>query len=101
MIFNISVPVRGTKSERMWLCVAGASCRQASCAPGEMVLKKDSGLVRDQTYGIRLYTSEELIRLVRAAGFGDVQAHRNFVSDQGDEDLGFMNHRMVVTARKL
>jgi len=80
-------------------------CRRRELQAGvlrarEMVLKKKSGLVRDQTYGILLYSSEELIRLVLAAGFGDVQAQRNFSSDQGDEDLGFMNHRMVVTARK-
>jgi len=80
-------------------------CRRRELQAGimrarEMVLKKDSGLVRDQTYGIRLYTSEDLVRLVLAAGFDDVQVQRNFSSDQGNEDLGFMNHRMVVTARK-
>ncbi len=80
-------------------------CRRRELRAGvlrarEMVLKKGSGLVRDQTYGIRLYTSEELIRLVLDAGFGDVQVQRNFSDNPGDEDLGFMNHRMVVTARK-
>jgi len=80
-------------------------CRRRELQAGvlcarEMVLKKGSGLVRDQTYGIRLYTSEELMRLVLTAGFGDVQLQRNFSDNPGDEDLGFMNHRMVVTARK-
>ena len=80
-------------------------CRRRELQDGvirarEMVLNKTSGLVRDQTYAIRYFTSKALIHLVSEAGFGDVELHRNFSSGPDDEDLGFMDHRMVVTARK-
>lgn len=67
----------------------------------EMILKKSSGLVRDQTYAIRCYTAEALVGLLSEAGFGHVRLQRNFASLQDDEDLGFMEHRMIVTARKI
>lgn len=80
-------------------------CRQRELQDGvicarELVLKKDSGLIRDQNYCMRLYTSEELIHLVTTAGFGNTQLCKDFSPYQGDGDLGFMNHRMVVTAQK-
>ena len=80
-------------------------CRRRELQDGvirarEMVLNKTSGLVRDQTYAIRYYTSETLSRLVSEAGFSNVQVQQNLSPDTGDEDLGFMDHRMVVTARK-
>ncbi len=80
-------------------------CRRRELQAGvmrarEMVLNKTSGLVRDQTYAIRLFTSEDLIRLVTDAGFSEVRLQQNFSADDSDEDLGFMNHRMVLTARK-
>jgi D-alanine-D-alanine ligase len=80
-------------------------CRRRELRPGviharEMVLSKVTGLVRDQTYAIRFYTSKDLIRLVSEAGFSNVHLRRNFSSNGDDEDYGFMNHRMIVTARK-
>ncbi len=66
----------------------------------EMVLNKNSGLVRDRTYCMRLYGIDELAALVEEVGFGAIRRHADFSPSQGDGDVGFMNHRMVITARK-
>lgn len=80
-------------------------CRQRELQTGviyarELVLNKDSGLIRDESYRMQLYTSEELVGLVSAAGFGNVHLRKDFSRHHGHGDLGFMNHRMVVTAQK-
>lgn len=80
-------------------------CRERELQAGviyarELVLNKDSGLIRDENYCMRLYTSEELIRLISAAGFSNVHVRKDFSLHHGDGDVGFMNHRMVVTAQK-
>ena len=66
----------------------------------EMVLSKKTGLVRDRTYCIRLFESSELASMVADAGFKEIRVHKDFCPTPGDEDLGFMNHRMIVTAEK-
>lgn len=81
-------------------------CRRRELRDGvirarEMILNKTSGLVRDQTYAIRCYTSEALTDLVSEAGFSNIRIQRNFSSGPAEEDLGFMDHRMVVTAQNL
>ena len=82
-------------------------CRQREMAGGrltarEVVLSKDEGLVRDRTYAIRLYDPEVLEELVREAGFGGLALRRGFSPREGDGegDYGFMNHRLLVTAKK-
>jgi D-alanine-D-alanine ligase len=66
----------------------------------EMVFSRQKGLVRDQTYAIRIYNSDELEDLVFKAGFIDVKVHRNFSPHGNEGDYGFMNKRIIVTARK-
>ncbi|MFO8057402.1 MAG: methyltransferase domain-containing protein [bacterium] len=66
----------------------------------EMVLRKSRGLVRDRTYSIRVYTPADLAELLEAAGFREVRVHTDFSFHRSDEDLGFMNHRMLGTGRK-
>jgi D-alanine-D-alanine ligase len=66
----------------------------------EMVIDKRFGLVRDRTYGMRLYDGETLQGLVSDAGFGNVRSYRDFAAFLGDEDVGFMNHRVMVVAQK-
>lgn len=75
--------------------------RENTICAREMVLNKDSGLVRDRTYCIRLYTSDGLADMVKKAGFGSVRVYTDFSPFAHDGDLGFMNHRMLVTARKI
>ena len=66
----------------------------------EVVLCKEQGLVRDQSYAIRLYNPETLEALVDEAGFDDVCIQQGFSTQEKDGDYGFMNHRLLITARK-
>jgi D-alanine-D-alanine ligase len=66
----------------------------------EMVLNKSRGLVRNRHYCIRLFEASDLTALLTDAGFGHVRTHSDFSPHQSDEDLGFMNHRMIITAQK-
>ena len=72
---------------------------QGVCAR-EMVLSKTDGLIRDRSYRIRLYTSESVSALLEAAGFVDIRVHDDFRAHTDTQDYGFMNRRMLVTARK-
>lgn len=79
-------------------------CRQRELAEDavrvrEMVLCKERGLIRDQTYAIRTYGSARLEALLQTSGFSEVTVHRNFPAPAGDEDRGFMNHRLLLTAQ--
>ena len=66
----------------------------------EMVLSKGVGMVRDRTYCIHLYEADELIDLVEKAGFEAVQVHADLSHPTCSEDVGCMNHRLVIAARK-
>jgi D-alanine-D-alanine ligase len=66
----------------------------------EMVLSKRRGMIRDRTYCIRLYGSEDLVDLLDRAGFVDVHVHNGAASVRPKEDVGCMNHRLLLTARK-
>jgi SAM-dependent methyltransferase len=66
----------------------------------EMVLSKTRGLIRDQTYRIRLYAADELTELVSRAGFGELRLVPDASVLDRTRDLGCMNHRLVVVARK-
>ena len=66
----------------------------------EMVLSKKTGLIRDRTYCIRLYTPEGLTELANRSGFEDVCVYAGTGSVEGTEDVGCMNHRMILCARK-
>jgi D-alanine-D-alanine ligase len=81
-------------------------CRQRELMPQiicarEMVIHKRRGLVRDRTYGMRLYDSASLRALVSDAGFGRIHLHEDFSPYDGDGDVGFMDHRMILTAQKI
>ena len=80
-------------------------CRQRELMPDricarEMVLHKRRGLLRDRTYGMRLYESASLRALAADAGFGHIRVLEDFTPYDGDGDVGFMDHRMILTARK-
>ncbi len=66
----------------------------------ELVLCKEQGLVRDQSYAIRLYRPETLEALVDEAGFGEINMRQGFSTQKKEGDYGFMNHRLIITARK-
>lgn len=66
----------------------------------ELVLSKSKGLIRDQNYCIRLYDPPDLKAIMEDAGFSDVLVRCGFQPHACEGDYGFMNHRMIVTARK-
>jgi D-alanine-D-alanine ligase len=80
-------------------------CRQRELKPDiicarEMVMHKRRGLMRDRTYGMRLYESTTLRALAADAGFVRIQVHEDFSPYEGGGDVGFMNHRMILTAQR-
>lgn len=68
----------------------------------EMVLSKTTGLIRDRTYGERLYAPEQLRALLREVGFATSKVHRKaFVyNPETGTDYGLATHRTLVTALK-
>jgi D-alanine-D-alanine ligase len=66
----------------------------------EIVLSKHQGLIRDQTYAIRLYEASNLSALLEHAGFKQVDIHTDFSPHPENGDYGFMNRRMIATAQK-
>lgn len=66
----------------------------------EMVLSKARGMIRDRTYCIRLYDAEDLAVLLARAGFEDVRTHTGAAALDHEEDVGCMNHRLLLTARR-
>lgn len=80
-------------------------CRQREIRGGricarELVLSKQQGIIRDQTYSIRLYEADALAELVTRAGFTEVAVHTDASVMEPMEDVGCMNHRLVVVAKK-
>lgn len=80
-------------------------CRQREVGNGlisarEMVLSKGRGMIRDKTYCIRLYGADDLVTLACRAGFDEVKIHTDAAAMNATEDVGCMNHRLVVSARK-
>lgn len=75
--------------------------RDDSVMARELVLSKTRGLIRDKNYRIRLYRRDDLLALVRRAGFTDIRQHDPPVTEANkDDDVGCMRHRLLITARK-
>jgi D-alanine-D-alanine ligase len=66
----------------------------------ELVLSKEKGMIRDQTYAMRLYTPIALKALMEEVGYDNVQIHTNFSPHSHSGDYGFMNCRMIATGQK-
>ncbi len=99
--------VRERFSPNAWHEVADdiVVCRQrvlddAAIRCREVVLCKEQGLLRDQTYAIRTYGAERLEHLVSEAGFVAISVQKGFASSELKGDYGFMNHRLLVLCRK-
>jgi D-alanine-D-alanine ligase len=80
-------------------------CRQRELAENcirarEIVLCKEQGLLRDQTYAIRTYGVNSLCTMATHAGFENISVQKGFAAHSKKEDYGFMNHRLLLTARK-
>jgi len=66
----------------------------------ELVLCKDRGVLRDQTYSIRLFSTSVLKSLLERAGFSEVSASNGFSPHEREGDYGFMNKRIVAVGTK-
>jgi len=66
----------------------------------EMVISKMKGVIRDATYCTRLYSPEQITKLLRSAGFTSVTIQKDFVSHGEEGDYGLMTNRMIVIADK-
>ncbi|UCH47679.1 MAG: methyltransferase domain-containing protein [Betaproteobacteria bacterium] len=65
----------------------------------EVITNSDMGVLADQFYAERLYTFEEMRRLLTQLGFADIVLHGTVISDSTrNQDLGMMAHRMFITA---
>jgi D-alanine-D-alanine ligase len=81
-------------------------CRQRELKPQmicarEMVIHKKGGLLRDSTYGMHLYEPASLRALAADAGFERIHVLEDFRPYEGDGDVGFMDHRIILTAQKI
>ncbi len=66
----------------------------------EMVLNKTQGIVRDETYSVRLYERETITSLLERVGAEQVKVHTGFAAINSKKDYGFMNHRMIAVGQK-
>ncbi len=65
----------------------------------ETVLAGSGRVVRERAYCERLFTERDLASLLAAGGFSRFELYRDFSGHQGTGDCGFMNSRVIVTAR--
>ena len=66
----------------------------------EIVISKARGLIRDETYRIKLYSRERIGGLLESAGFGHILIQKNAPTHDCDGDYGCMTDRMIVIAQK-
>ncbi len=74
--------------------------RDDSVKARELVLCKERGILREQTYSIRLFSTTVLVNLLEKAGFSDVKAQNGFSPHEREGDYGFMNRRIVAVGVK-
>jgi len=65
----------------------------------ETVLSATGGVLRERRYGERLFTARRLRTILAQAGFAEIRMKRGFSSHARAGDYGFMNSRVMVTAR--
>jgi len=66
----------------------------------EMVVSKKSGLIKDSRYSLRMYEPDSMRLLLSGLGFSHIDVIGDFSPFRRKGDFGFMNFRMIVTARK-
>jgi len=66
----------------------------------EVITHVEKGVIADQFYAERLYSTESLSKLLAQAGFSNVSSSVEIESDSARaQDLGMMERRIVVTAQ--
>ncbi len=66
----------------------------------EIVLSKSDGLIRDQSYAIRIYDVAALSDLLEQNGFSRIEIHTEFSPHAAEGDYGFMNNRIIAVGQK-
>lgn len=74
--------------------------REESVFARELVISKARGMIRDRTYRVRIYDDRDLQNLLTEAGFTNIRVYTRLRPFESEEDIGFMNCRMVATAQK-
>lgn len=65
----------------------------------EVITHVNEGVIKDQFYAERLYSAEDIIHILAKANFHNIEVHSDWTPDsKRHQDLGMMQHRMVVTA---
>ncbi|MBI5417359.1 methyltransferase domain-containing protein [Candidatus Poribacteria bacterium] len=65
----------------------------------EVITHVEKGVIADQFYSERLYTKDNLSKLIKDAGLSDFTLHGPISPDsQRNQDLGMMEQRIIVTA---
>lgn len=65
----------------------------------EVITHTEKGVIVDQFYAERLYTCEELINLLKEAGFSDPISNGGIEPDSlRNQDLGMMEQRFIISA---
>jgi D-alanine-D-alanine ligase len=65
----------------------------------EVIVDDKKGIVADQFYAERLYTSKALAELLENAGFGNIELVAGIESNsRRGQDLGMMQRRLIITA---
>lgn len=89
-----------------WLDKNHFVCRERSLASDnerlisrEVVSNTKKGVIVDQFYAERLYSRENLTKILREGGFEDINLHDEYKTDSSrNQDLGMMERRIILTA---
>lgn len=92
-----------------WINQQALVCRERSLSSDssrlisrEVVVDVNKGVIADQFYAERLFTEQDLISLLKEAGFEAAQINGELKASSTREeggDLGMMGNRLIVTAR--
>jgi len=66
----------------------------------EVVTNVSKGVIADQFYAERLYSSDGIVRLLEEAGFTGCQVHGRIATEsERNQDLGMMKRRILISGR--
>ena len=66
----------------------------------EQIALNDGEIIRENRYCTRLYHPSAIARLLKKAGFENIDVESDYMDRSGQGDFGAMTNRMVVTAQK-
>jgi D-alanine-D-alanine ligase len=102
-VLNNFVPRSSHKANADIVVYRERSLRKNRVYTLEKVQSVSKGVIREAVYSIRLYSPEEIMAMLKSAGFGSIEINRTPFLHNGnnkEEDRGLMEKRMVVIAHK-